>query len=224
MQLEIHHYVQIISLVAVIYYWRSLRPNNLEGFLLIIPISLATELIGKYVRSIGWPNNYAVYNIYLMLTTPCWMYVFGRMLDLKGRAAQVYIALSVLIVALVVGNYFFFQGSKVFNNYSIILLMLASIAFSALNLFRLAFISDLRLPLTRQPLFWINAVVLLFAMVSIVVFGLQQYIVANKIQILNKTVYRAIMPTVNVILYLIYTYAFYLCHQKTKHSLSSSPL
>lgn len=221
MKLEPHNYAELISLIASLIFRKSLRAFRVDALILIIFASIVAELTGKYVRSIGWANNYGVFNIYQLVVAPLWMYLFGRMLDLKGTAKKIYVLISALISGLMLFNYFFFQGREVFNNYSNILLMLATIVFSCFNLFSLAFSDDTEVSLSRQPLFWINAATLLFAMVVLVMLGLQQYILANKIQLRDKSLYRAVLPSVNVILYLIYTYAFYLCHQRTKPSLSS---
>jgi hypothetical protein len=72
-----------------------------------------------------------------------------------------------------------------------------------------------------HPFFWISVSLLLFSLGSLVVLGLQEYIVSHQIQMEGKSIYRIIMPVLNVILYLGYTYAFLLCRKKIKKSLLS---
>jgi hypothetical protein len=45
----------------------------------------------------------------------------------------------------------------------------------------------------------------------LVILGLQEYILINHIEIAHKTLYNAIMPSVNAIVYAGYSYAFILC-------------
>jgi hypothetical protein len=98
--------------------------------------------------------------------------------------------------------------------------MLLTIVFSCLILFSLATADNFNLPFFRHPYFWINAGNLLFSLVTLVLLGLQQVIIANKIELQHKSLYYAILPIVNIILYIGLIYAFILCRPvKNKYSL-----
>ena len=58
---------------------------------------------------------------------------------------------------------------------------------------------------------------LLFGLITLVVLGLQSYILNNHIEIAHKPLYLAILPAVNAIVYAGYSYAFILCRtQRTR--------
>ena len=96
------------------------------------------------------------------------------------------------------------------------------IVFSSLCLVRLTVFDQKELNFMREPYFWINSLNLLSCLITLVVLGLQSYILINKIEIANKTLYHAILPAVNAIVYGGYSYAFTLC--RTQRARSSSPL
>ncbi len=59
--------------------------------------------------------------------------------------------------------------------------------------------------------------VYLFGLITLVVLGLQEYILLNHIEIAHKTLYYVILPTLNAIVYSGYSYAFILCRtQRTR--------
>jgi hypothetical protein len=91
------------------------------------------------------------------------------------------------------------------------------IVFSGLCLVRLTVFDQEELNFTKEPYFWINSLNLMFNLITLVLLGLQSYILVNKIEIADKALYYAILPTVNAIVYAGYTYAFILCRtQKTR--------
>jgi hypothetical protein len=54
-------------------------------------------------------------------------------------------------------------------------------------------------------------------LITLVVLGLQTYILINHVEIAHQSLYHAIMPVVNAVVYLGYSYAFILCRtQRTR--------
>jgi hypothetical protein len=134
----------------------------------------------------------------------------------------VFIIVCVLCMILIVINYMFIQGPILFNSYSLGLVDMMIIVFSGLCLVRLTVIDQNELNFMREPYFWINSLNLLSGLVTLVILGLQSYILINKIEIANKTLYHAILPAVNVIVYGGYSYAFILCRTQKARSSSLS--
>jgi ABC-type dipeptide/oligopeptide/nickel transport system permease component len=82
-------------------------------------------------------------------------------------------------------------------------------------------VSENYFELSKHPYFWTAAGLLIFSLGTLVVLGMNQFIRINNLTIVNKALYRTIMPVLNVILYSSYSYAFYLCARMKK---SYSPL
>lgn len=217
MIIDWYQYSQLFSLFTALVCITGLKQFSLAAFIPLLILVNGVEIIAGNFRLFGWSNNYFIYNLYLIFSTPFYLYLYQRMLYLNGNALKIFRIISLLCMLLILLNYFFLQGINIFNSNALVLIMILNIIFSCLALFRLSS-HDFHQPnLLKEPYFWINAVNLLFSMVSLVLLGLQPYIRSNNIEIENKSLYYAIMPVANVILYTVYSYAFLLCRiQKTR--------
>src|SRR5450631_1430708 len=213
---------QIICLILSIYCWRGLKACSLLAFIPLLVIVNITELAGANFRAFGMESNYFIYNLYLLVSTPFFFYLSGKMLFLMNREAVVYYIVCALSLILILINFVFIQGMYQFNSYSLGLVEIMLIVFSGLSLVRLTVLDQQELNFMREPYFWINSLNLLSGLITLVVLGLQSYILINQIEIANKTLYHAILPAVNAIVYGGYSYAFILC--RTQRARSSSPL
>ena len=209
-----YQYAQLFCLVVACLSYSGLKHFALLAFLPLLIITNSVEMVGENCRAFGWQNNYWVYNVYLVLTTPLYQLLYNNMLALRGQARSIYWLISVLLVLFVLLNFFFVQGISRFNTISLVLIMLFHIIISCLVLFRLSLQEMREINLLQEPYFWINAVTLLFSLITLVILSLQPFIYANRIEINHKRLYEAIMPAANVVLYLGYSYAFWLCQWK----------
>jgi hypothetical protein len=217
MHIAWYEYFQIISLGVAIYCWKGLKACSLLAFIPLLVIVNMTELIAANYRAFGWSSNYRIYNLYLLVSTPFFFYLAGKMLFLTRKEAIIYYIVCVLSLLLVFFNFGFIQGRTQFNTYSLGLIQIMIIVFSGLCLVRLTVFDQKELNFMKEPYFWINSLNLLFGLISLVVLGLQSYILLNHIEIANKTLYYAILPAVNAIVYAGYSYAFILCRtQRTR--------
>ena len=215
-------YFQILSLITAIYCWKGLKSCSLLAFIPLLVIVNATELIADNYRVFGWTSNYRIYNLYLLLSTPFFFYLAGKMLFLTRKESIIFFIVCILCMVLICINFGFIQGPIQFNSYSLGLIDILIIVFSSLCLVRLTMFDQEELNFMREPYFWINSLNLLSSLVTLVVLGLQSYILINKIEIANKTLYHAILPAVSAIVYGGYSYAFTLC--RTQRARSSLPL
>jgi hypothetical protein len=210
-------YFQILSLCVAIYCWKGLKACSLQAFIPFLVIVNITELTAMNFQAFGWPSNYIVYNLYLIVSTPFLFYLAGKMLFLTRKESIIFYIVCVLCMLLVVFNFIFVQGSSQFNSYSLSLIMIMLIVFSGLCLVRLTVLDHKELNFIKEPYFWINSLNLFFGLITLVVLSLQAYILVNHVEIAHRTLYSSIMPVVNALVYSGYCYAFILCRtQRTR--------
>jgi len=217
MHIAWYEYFQLAGLGTALYCRKSLHAFSLGAFLPLLIVVNITELTAMNFRTFGWTSNYLIYNLYLLVSTPFFFYLAGKMLFLTRKESVIYTVVCILCMLLVFINFLFFQGSTRFDTYSLGLIEIMIIIFSGLCLVRLTLNDQGELNFMREPYFWINSLNLLFGLITLVVLGLQSYILINHIEIAHKSLYYAILPAVNAVVYAGYSYAFILCRtQKTR--------
>jgi hypothetical protein len=210
-------YCQIISLCLAIYCRKGLKACSLLAFIPFLIIVNITELTARNYLAFGWTSNYFVFNLYLLISTPFLFYLAGKMLFLTRKESVIFFIVCILCMLLVIFNFAFVQGFTQFNTYSLCVIYILVIVFSGLCLVRLTVFDEKELNFMKEPYFWINSLNLFFGLITLVVLGLQTYILINHVEIAHKSLYSAIMPVVNAIVYLGYGYAFILCRtQRTR--------
>ena len=213
-------YFQYLALFSAIFFYKSLKIYRAGVMLPILILVCIIETTAAIFRAYGITTNHFLYNLFIVTCTPLYLYVFYYFLNIRPKFHRIYFYTSLAIILLILYNFFFFEGAFMFNTLSIILMQFCTILLSVFLLFRLA-VSENYFILSKHPYFWISAGLLIFSLGTLVVLGMNQYIRIHNLTIVNKTLYRTIMPVLNVILYSSYSYAFYLCAQMKK---SYSPL
>ena len=196
--------------------YRGLKTLSIAWFIAFIFLECLADTLGEnYMR---WGLNtltkrdedYLIYNPYLILSTPVLLYLFGKMLNLSGRQKKIFIFSCVLIVTLIIINYVAGEGLYNFNTRSLLLIALSTIFLSVFVLLKLSMEENRVITLFKEPYFWINAFLLLFALGELVL-GLQGYIQVNNIQVFGQSIYTLIMGILNVFLSSALSFAFILC-------------
>lgn len=194
---------------------------NYFGLGILLPMLVVTNLAetmgNNYKLFFSTPRNHFIYNSYYLLLTPMYFYLFASMLggNMAERRRLRWIALAVEIF--LVFNFCFVQGWNDFNTFSALLVAIICIALSCLVLARLTMRKPDESSLLHDPVFWINSLILLFNLVSLLILGMYKYITANGLGISNQNLYLAIMPAANVVYYTGLGCAFLLCQlQKNK--------
>lgn len=211
MQIRYYEWFQLLSLLTAIYCHKELKSYSLLLFIPFLFIITGVEFIATNIIYLGGKSNYSLYNFNLLISVPFYLYIFGQILSLKKKEKTLFSIISILCIVLLLLNFFFLQGSNTFNSYGFLFFEIINIVFSCITLLQLAIDEKTKTALLKKPYFWIAAPTLLFSLGTIVVLGLQQYILSNHIQMDGKSIYRIIVPPLNVLLYTGYTYAFVLC-------------
>ena len=203
---------QILCLLFAVMFSRRLRGEGIGLFIPLLIIINSTEIIGVNYKVIGWQNNYALYNIfYLNLSTFLMLLLYYKMLEMNKQMQRVFKGICILMALFLTINLWFIQGINSFNTYSLIIIELANIILSSIVLFQLVFGADVIKNLFKTPYFWINAGTLFFSLGTLVLFGLQRYIIENNISLNHKSLYYALSPFLNIVLYSAWAYGFLLC-------------
>jgi hypothetical protein len=211
-------YFQILSLLLSIVYSNGLSKFKISLFIPLLLVVCVTEFIGTNRAYFGWKNNYLVYDCYLIISFPITYYIFYKMLAYTSWLRIIYFSLGFLILTFFILNILFIQGEDKFNTNTLILTEFVTAILSLMVLIKLFKEDDFSIMLYDHPYFWISGATLIFSVSALVILGLQQYIEVNKLQYEGKNIYRILTPIVNVVLYVSYSYAFFLCNKLTNRS------
>lgn len=211
-------YFQILSLLLSIIYNRGLSKFKISGFIPLLSITCIAEFIGSNRSYFGWKNNYLLYDWYLIISFLITYYVFYKMLAYVSWIRVIFFCLGFLLLTFLLLNIFFIQGADHFDTYSLILTEFVTTLLSLLILVKLFKEDDFSIMLYQHPYFWISGATLIFSVSTLVILGLQQYIEAQHLQYDGKNIYRVLTPIMNVVLYVSYSYAFFLCNKLTNRS------
>ena len=140
------------------------------------------------------------------------------MLEYVSWIRVIFFCLGFLLLTFLLLNIFFIQGADHFDTYSLILTEFVTTLLSLLVLVKLFKEDDFSIMLYQHPYFWISGATLIFSVSTLVILGLQQYIEAQHLQYDGKNIYRVLTPIMNVVLYVSYSYAFFLCNKLTNRS------
>ena len=189
---------------------------NYFGLGILLPMMVVTNLtetLGNNWRLFfGFlPRNHFIYNGYYLLVTPMYFYLYASMLggNTAERRRLRWIALA--IEMFLIFNFCFVQGWNDFNTFSALLVAIICIILSCLVLARLTMRKDDEAGLLHDPSFWINSLILLFNLVSLIILGMYKYIVTDHLGIRDQNLYLAIMPAANAVFYGGLGFAFLLC-------------
>ena len=213
-----HQYFELFSLLVAIVCARGLNNFSIGVLIPILVVDNITEIIGANHLTFHWATNYFIYNIYLLVSTPLYLWLFSIMLEGNKQERRRLLWLGIAVEGFVLINYFFIQGRSEFNTFSELLVSTTEIVLSCLVLARLAIRKDDEASLLHDPYFWINGMSLLFNLVSLILLGALKFIAINHIEIRHKNLYLAILPAANALLYTGYSYAFVLCQLQLQRS------
>jgi len=212
-----YQYFEFFSLLCALWCARGLKSFSITVFIPILLLDNLTEVVAVNHARFNWDTNYFIYNIYYLLSTPLYLYLFAVMLRGDRQEKRRLLGIGIAIEAFMLLDYFFIQGVMPFNTFSALLVAVMDIIFVCLILFRLTIRTDEAYFLLQDPYFWINAVLLLFSLVSLIVLGMHKYIVLYHLEFRHKNLYIAIIRAANAVLYTGYSAAFLLCQtQRSK--------
>lgn len=215
MIIKYFQYFQFASLLSLLLFFKGVKKFRLQPMLPILLVVCVIECISSNKHLFGLKNNYLIYNLYFIISTPIYFLIVYRILNPHGTLKLWYVSVTSFFSVLFLINFLFFEGPFTFNTLSVIIQQFCLILLSCLILFKLA-TSEEYFILSMHPYFWFAAGLLIFSLGTLVTLGMNQYIRINQILIGNKALYRTIMPMLNVLFYSLFSYTFYLCERTKK--------
>src|SRR6201991_3678044 len=107
MSITWYQYFEIFSLLCAFFCLRGLNSYSLGIMIPILILDTVSEFIGTNYHLFNWTHNYLKYNIYLLLSTPLFLYLFSILLNLRPLQKRNYFIAAIVLKALVVGSFFF---------------------------------------------------------------------------------------------------------------------
>jgi len=202
----------LISLLAVIFFYKKLQPKWLQLFFYFLLYTLVTEigavLYSQYLRK----SNHFIINIYLLINFSFYLLIFFKTFEKKSLKSFIRIAF-ILFILFYSFNILFIEGFYFFNIYSFCLGSIIIVSCSLLYFMEL-FSSDRIINYFTLPMFWISTGLLFFYVGNLLQISLLRYIINNRLDP-DGRMYNFIMVTLNIILYGAFTLSF-LCNQVWK--------
>ena len=218
MQLGIHLYFQIFSLLLAIFVFTRRRNKVAYYFIPFLFLTVVIELLGTWYLYKGY-RNYWLYNVFTTVEFLFYTFLFYVHFK-KNLFKRIVLLFMPLFVLSVICNIIFIQGfNKTFDTYTFLLGSFFLVIFCCLFFYESVLPDKIDQQLSKQPFFWIASGLLIFYLGSVIINALFEYLRNNDLQEEGKRIYGIINHSLNVILYTSFCIAFYLCRDNRKISL-----
>lgn len=212
--LPVYFYFIVLSFLASLFSYSGTRFKYLKLFPSFLFLTIVTEYVGHYLRSIA-ENNIPIYNFFSVFEFCFYLFLITQIIT--NEKVKKIILFSSLIYSIVsLGNIFFFQGISRFHTvtYSLgCLMIVAACIYFFLELFRL----PRAVKLSVDPAFWICSGLLFFYCCGFPLYAFLNFWAQFEWVVTN---FQKIVAILNIFLYSLFIIAF-LCHKTRKYTSSS---
>ncbi|KGO82660.1 hypothetical protein Q763_06090 [Flavobacterium beibuense F44-8] len=154
-------YLSLLSGICGLVFLHKLPGNKAKSILLLIWLSTATELVGKYFTIWTGLLNYYVFNLYILMSFSIYILLLKSLIKTRTHKNLASLLLVIFLVFYFI-NYFFIQnefGQILTNSYTVGVLSIIILSF--LYMFEL-FSSNLVLSYSKSVFFWFVLGILIF--------------------------------------------------------------
>ncbi|SRR5690606_6644936 len=154
-------YLSLLSGICGLVFLHKLPGNKAKSILLLIWLSTATELVGKYFTTWTGLLNYYVFNLYILMSFSIYILLLKSLIKTRTHKNLASFLLVIFLVFYFI-NYFFIQnefGQILTNSYTVGVLSIIILSF--LYMFEL-FSSNLVLSYSKSVFFWFVLGILIF--------------------------------------------------------------
>jgi len=195
----------IISLLAIIIFYKKLQPRWLRLFLYFLLITLATDIGAGLYSQYFQKSNHFIINMYLPVNFCFYLLLFILTFEKRSYKNLVWMLLALFLV-FYFSDILFLEGFYTFNIYSFcvgsILIVLCCLLY-----FTVLFTSEKVINYFASPPFWIATGLIFFYVGNLVQISLMNYIINNQLDPGGR-IYELISIILNVILYGCITISF----------------
>lgn len=204
----------IIILISFISSLSTLLIKNDRIIFRLFSLFLLTTLIIEFVANKmaeRKQNNAFIYNLFSVLEFCFYFFFFHSVL--KGYLKKIKIPfIIILYIVLALINIFLIQGKYIIHTYTYILGSMICITLSITYFYFLFKYSRIQ-NLTKDPVFWISAALLLYYSCTLPVFGIINFLTNLAVPFYSELAF--IIAFMNIVLYLLFTIGF-LCRISIK--------
>lgn len=217
MELELNHYVEILSLLVSIIYIGKLRNSFLIAFVPYLLITLLVELAASYVyqqygSSTGW-----MYNILNLVSHVFYAYIFYKFSNVKKHQKT----FIILTIAYVTGSLIYYSLTSFYNfsNYVIAAGGVLQVIFSCLHFYEYLQNDHYVNERHYTSSLWIASGILMFYSGITICFSLYNYILLKNLTLFKLPLYNIIPQSLSIILYCCITIAIVIWKKPQRISL-----
>lgn len=204
MKLQVHHYAEIVSFLASLFFYKRLKSSLFIWFIPFLAITVVTELTATYIKQVLNGSNIKLYNFFTTLEFLFYFLFMSFYIDNKTIKLILRI-LAPTYLAVVIINLSFFEINK-FHSKTYLIGGILVVLFCLYYFFEVIRSSDVDFEAEKEPFFWIVIGLLLFYLGGIAINVLMDYLGTEK-----RFFYLTINRWLNVLLYGSFIIAFFLC-------------
>lgn len=166
---------ELMSLLISLCLIKRLINNSMAYLILILFANIFVEFIGMYFKYIEHKQTAWLYNILTIVQFPLWIFLFGKHTPVTTfKNAVRIIVITFLFFA--IGDLFFIQGIKNFNNYTLITGSAIMIFICCFYLFLLLKSNHSHNPI-NIPMFWIASGAFFYFSGTFLFFAFYDYLI-----------------------------------------------
>ncbi len=208
-------YIQFLSLLFSIFNYVRKKDNLLLYFIPFLLLTVIVEFTGIWLTSQGI-KNYWMYNVFTTLE-----FIFYSLIFYKYFRKSIFKKLILIFIPTfclcVIINMAYLQGiNKTFNTYTFLLGSFFIVIFCCCFFYESVLPDKIDQQLSKQPFFWISSGLLIFYLGSVIINALFEYLRNNDLQAEGIRIYGIINQILNILLYLSFCIAFFLCRNNRK--------
>lgn len=208
-------FVLITTLIVGLLLLRKKDPQYLRVFPYFLLFLLTIEYIGRLKQQAN-QNNLLYYNLLPVVQFGFFSYFFSQVMP-NEKAKRVLAKTIFVLPLLCLINFFFIQGTRVFNTYTFMASAIVMIILATMYFYQ-SFNRETVNSRLREPSFWINTGILFFFVCTASVIGASNYISVLPME--TRKTLSAIILLVSAFFYLTFLIAF-ICQINIRRSSSS---
>jgi hypothetical protein len=200
-----------LSVVCAAIFFRSLKKYSIQVIFPIVIINFLIEIFATNYRWFNLNNNVVIYNTSYLFLAPFYYALYFYMLGLKPKANVIYFTTVIISFIIYVIDYLHKYGKIELVYISEVIFSIQQIILSLIIIGRLTLDQRYKIPLSKEPYFWICASRILFSLVIIVWDGMYEFLFGKYPEAYNSEVFHYFPLLTSMAVDIFLCYSLYLC-------------